>query len=83
MYWVFGRSFLGWRTANLAGAPIVPPLNFAGAPFKTLEQSEGQKCTNFHFSKVIYELLWSFFPKYANKTTVLQYNFIHKISNCA
>ena len=42
MYWVFRHLFLGRRTVNLAGAPIVPRLNFAGAPFKTPEQSEGQ-----------------------------------------
>ena len=52
-----------------------PPLKH---PSKVRAKSVSQ-AKNFHFSKVIYELLWSFFLKYANKTTLVQYNFIHNI----
>ena len=78
--------FLAQQMANFAGVHIVPHLKFAGAPFKTPEWSEAKSAPQakiFHFSKVICELLWSFFPKYANKTTLMQYNFIHIISQRA
>ena len=46
MFWLHQQAFfLGQRAANLNGAHIVPHLKFAGAPFKTPQQSEDQKCT--------------------------------------
>ena len=60
------QLLLGQRTANFAGAHTVPCLKFAGAPFKHPSKARAKSAPQTkisHFSKVIYELLQSFFSK--------------------
>ena len=74
-FWAGERRISLELILSLASNSPEPPLKHPNeARAKSAPQAK-----IFHLSKVIYELLWSFFPKYANKTTLVQYNLIHNI----
>ena len=74
-FWPCERRILPELILYLTSNSLEPALKH----LSKARAKSGPQAKIFHFSKAIYELLQSLFPKYANKTTLVQYNFIHDI----
>ena len=80
------QAFVFWACKQQISSGLILSLasNSLELPLKHLSQAwakSAPQVKKIHFSKVINELLQSFFLKYANKTTLVQYNFIHDIAS--